>query len=256
MRSIPWALRLRKIRPDIALDLQGLLRSALMARLSRAGRRVGMSDAREGANWLYDEVVPVNPDEHAVRRYLKTLKSLGLPAVDKPIFPLPAGTPLRARLPHPPRIVLHPFARGEGKSLTLEHIVEFCKAVRPVNVVVAGVGAIRHELPDNATNLLNQTTLREMVWLLGIAEFVVSVDSGPMHVAAAVNPGMLSIHTWSDPRRVGPFNDDAWIWQGGEIRRQQIDAPTLPPARSPRIGDIIEIANFAKRLVSERPPPR
>ncbi len=49
LASIPWSLHLRKIRPDVALDLQGLLRSALMARLSRADRAIGISDAREGA---------------------------------------------------------------------------------------------------------------------------------------------------------------------------------------------------------------
>ena len=60
LKSIPWAFRLGRIRPDVALDLQGLLRSALMARLSRARRSVGMSDAREGARWLYHDVAPVN----------------------------------------------------------------------------------------------------------------------------------------------------------------------------------------------------
>ena len=119
------------------------------------------------------------------------------------------------RLRNQPFIVLHPFARGEGKSLSLEHVTEFCSAARPLTVIVAGVGTIKSELPYNAINLLNQTTIRQMIWLLGAAEFVVSVDSGPMHLAAAINPRTLSIHTWSDPRLVGPFSDDAWIWQGG-----------------------------------------
>lgn len=123
-----------------------------------------------------------------------------------------------------------------------------------MNVIVAGTGTLQNELPDNAMNLLNQTTIREMIWLLGSAEFVVSVDSGPMHIAAATNPRMLSIHTWSDPRLVGPFSDKAWIWQGGQIRRQQIDAPSLLPSRSPEIGDIIQIANFVRQFVLERRP--
>jgi heptosyltransferase-1 len=254
IRSVPWALRLSRIRPDVALDLQGLLRSALMAWLSRAGRSVGMSDAREGAAWLYHDVVPVGRSEHAVRRYLKTLERFGLPRIDKPVFALPPGTPLQDPLPDGPRIVLHPFARGEGKSLTLEHVREFCNTLRPMNVIVAGVGTLQYELPDNAINLLNQTTIRQMIWLLRSAEFVVSVDSGPMHIAAAINPRMLSIHTWSDPRLVGPFSDKAWIWQGGQIRRQQIDAPSLLPSRSPEIGDIIQIANFVRRFVQERRP--
>jgi ADP-heptose:LPS heptosyltransferase len=253
-RSIPWGLRLSKIRPDVALDLQGLLRSALMARLSRARRSIGMTDAREGSRWLYHEVASVRHGEHAVRRYLRILEVLDLPRVEKPVFPLPPGTPLGASFLNPNFILFHPFARGRGKSLEQEHVMEFCSTVRPLAVIVAGVGKIRTALPDNAINLLNQTTIRQMIWMVRAAAFVVSVDSGPMHLAAAINPKTLSIHTWSDPRLVGPFSNTAWIWQGGEIRRQQLEAASLPPARRPKIGDISQIANFVKRLVLESHP--
>ena len=256
LKSIPWAFRLGRIGPDVALDLQGLLRSALMARLSRARRSVGMSDAREGARWLYHDVAPVNRREHAVWRYLRVLEVFGLPRVDRPVFPLPPGTPVDAPFRDKPFIVLHPFARGEGKSLSLEHVMEFCTAARPLTVIVAGVGTIQRELPDNAINLLNQTAIRQMIWLLGAAEFVVSVDSGPMHLAAAISPRTLSIHTWSDPRLVGPFSDDAWIWQGGQIRRQQVEAPSLPSARTPEIGDITQIASFVKQFTDDNRPAR
>ena len=256
LTSIPWSLRLRNIRPDIALDLQGLLRSALMARLSRAGRVIGISDAREGAAQLYHEVVPVIPGEHAVLRYLRILGSLGLPKVERPVFSLPPGDPLDAPFRDQPFVVLHPFARGEGKSMTPEHVVQFCERMRPFTIVLAGVGKMRRQLPSNTINLFNRTTIREMVWLLGAADFVVSVDSGPMHIAAAVGARMLSIHTWSDPRLVGPFSDEAWIWQGGQIRRQQVGAPSLLPARLPQGEDILEIADFVRGFVAEQRPAR
>ena len=256
LTSIPWSLHLRKIRPDIALDLQGLLRSALMARLSRAGRVIGISDAREGATRLYNQVVPVTRGEHAVLRYLRILESLGLPKVERPVFSLPPGDPLDSPFRDQPFVVLHPFARGEGKSLTPEDVVQFCDRMRPLTTVLAGVGNPQRQLPSNTINLLNRTTIREMIWLLGAADFVVSVDSGPMHIAAAVGAKMLSIHTWSDPRLVGPFSDEAWIWQGGQIRRQQVGAPLLLPARLPQGEDILEIADFVRRFVAEQRPAR
>jgi hypothetical protein len=40
-----------------------------------------------------------------------------------------------------------------------------------------------------------------------------------MHIAAAISPRLVSIHTWSDPRRVGPYEPDAWIWRAGELVR-------------------------------------
>ncbi len=250
LTSIPWSLQLRKIGPDIALDLQGLLRSALMARLSRAKRTVGISDAREGATRLYHQVVPVIRGEHAVLRYLRILESLGLPKIERPIFPLPPGIPMDAPFRDQPFVVLHPFARGEGKSLAPDKAIQFCERMRPLTTIVAGVGNLPKELPDNTINLLKKTTIREMIWLLGTANFVVSVDSGPMHIAAAVGAKMLSIHTWSDPRLVGPFSDEAWIWQGGEIRRQQIWADSLLPARPLQGDDIVEIADFVRETVA------
>ncbi|HEY5814416.1 MAG TPA: glycosyltransferase family 9 protein, partial [Terrimicrobiaceae bacterium] len=249
LRSVPWALRLSRIRPDVALDLQGLLRSALMARLSRPKRSIGMADAREGARWLYHNVACVRRGEHAVRRYLRALEVLGLPRIDKPVFPFPPGSPLEKPLLDQSFILLHPFARGEGKSLSPEHVVEFCKTLQPLTVVVAGVGTIHDALPNNAVNLLNKTTIGQMISMVRMATFVVSVDSGPMHLAAAINPETLSIHTWSDPRLVGPFSSTAWIWQGGEIRRQDLEAPSLPPAQMPGIGHIVQIANFVKQFV-------
>jgi heptosyltransferase I len=131
-------------------------------------------------------------------------------------------------------------------------VLQFCEGVQPLRSVLVGVGKLQRELPSNTLNLLNQTTIREMIWLLGAADFVASVDSGPMHIAAAVGAKMLSIHTWSDPRLVGPFSDDAWIWQGGQIRRQQIGARSILPARPLRGEDIVGIANFVKELVAEQ----
>ena len=52
-------------------------------------------------------------------------------------------------------------------------------------------------------NLLNHTSLLQLVWLMRHARFTISVDSGPMHIASALNDRLISIHTWSDPRKVG-----------------------------------------------------
>src|SRR5205814_5859353 len=57
---LPWLKQTRKLRPDLALDFQGLLRSALIGRVSGAKRLIGMSDAREGSRFFYHQVVKVN----------------------------------------------------------------------------------------------------------------------------------------------------------------------------------------------------
>ncbi len=245
LASVPWAFGLRRLRPDVALDLQGLLRSGLMARLSGAGRIIGLADAREGARFFHSEITPVQPGEHAVRRYLRSLETLGLPPVRDPEFWLPDGQkPQRVGVPEN-YVLIHPFARGKGKSLTAPQVAALCRALHPLTVVVAGMGSAPG-LPENAIDALNRTSIAEMIWLIRRARFVVSVDSGPMHIAAATGSPLLSIHTWSDPRLVGPFNPSAWIWQGGEIRPQDLAAPHLPPGRTPGDADIAGIAEFVK----------
>ena len=248
LKSIPWALQLGKIHADTALDLQGLLRSSLMAKFSGASQIVGLADAREGASWFYDKVTPVTPGEHSVFRYLRSLEVLGLPANEVPEFPLPAGTKPEQAPTDRSFALLHPFARGGGKSLSHKHVTELCRALHPHTVVLAGVGKMGGELPGNVVNLLNLTSISEMIWLIRAAAFVVSVDSGPMHIAAAVNPRLLSIHTWSDPRLVGPFSDHAWIWQGGGIRSQQFGGE-IPPPRSPTDEDIALIAGWVREQI-------
>lgn len=215
-------------RPGLALDFQGLLRSALLGRLSGAPVLHGLSDAREGATHLHHHVAAVPPGPvHAVRRYLALVDAVTGTVSDPetPVeFPLPPGEPWPEPLPAGGFIVLHPFARGAGKSLDAAQVRALGTALapRPVLVVGRGGGALT-DLPANVRDLRERTGLPQLLWLLRRAAFVVSVDSGPMHLAAAAlaDPGrLLSLHSWSDPRRVGPFPPAAWVWQPGRGLRR------------------------------------
>jgi len=221
-RALRWYADLRGLKPDVVVDLQGLLRSALMAKCSGGKTILGLGDAREGAGLFYSRSAATASDEHAVRRYLRVLPLLGIDVPKKCAFPIPAGE-------HPSLpdgfVVLHPFARGAGKSLGTEAIRAFVSEFRARSsacLVIVGRGEVPPGLPDGVVDLSGKTSLEGLVGILRNARFVVSVDSGPMHLAAAVGTPLLGIHTWSDPRLVGPYSEEAWIWQGGEIRRQDL----------------------------------
>jgi hypothetical protein len=53
-----------------------------------------------------------------------------------------------------------------------------------------------------------------------------------MHIAAAVTSQLVSIHTWSDPRRVGPYNAEAWVWKNGQLLRAGEITPATKWKRS------------------------
>ena len=220
LRLPGWIRGLREhVKPDLTLDFQGLLRSALIAR-GVGGHSWGTSDSREGAHFFHRHVakVPRRAEPvHAVKRYLALVAAVGCDNAGPLQWHLPEGS---APLGPPGEfVVLHPFSRGDGKSLTAVEVADFCRALFPVPVLIAGRGDTPADLSANAVDLLNRTTLPELCWLLRRAKFTVSVDSGPMHIAAALCPGLLSIHTWSDPRKVGPFAPGAWIWKDGKIGR-------------------------------------
>ncbi len=210
--------------PDLTLDFQGLLRTALIGRASRAGVFYGMADAREGARWFYDRSAPMPAGVvHAVDRYLSlTSAVLGTAAVRGTLdFPLPAGVALMEAAGTLRRgfVLLHPFARGSGKSLTPPQIEVICQRLSPRQTVLIGKASFGHslDLPDSTVDLLDRTSLLQLIWVIRRASCVVSVDSGPAHLAAALGKSLVAIHTWSDPRRVGPYREDATVWKNGRL---------------------------------------
>jgi ADP-heptose:LPS heptosyltransferase len=81
------------------------------------------------------------------------------------------------------------------------------------------------------------------MWLLRRASFIVSVDSGPMHIAAALTHRLVSIHTWSDPRKVGPYRAEAWIWNGTSLYTQ---GDCDNPAGWQEVANVPTLAEFVK----------
>jgi ADP-heptose:LPS heptosyltransferase len=225
-RIAPWARKLReRIQPDLILDYQGLLRSGLLSKFCRTDetRVLGLGDAREGSRLFYDAVVDVSGCTHAVDRYLTlTHAATGAPLPDAPLeWSLPEGEAPREPVTLGPFILLHPFSRGAGKSLTAAQVADFCRCLPAHRIIIAGRSEVALPAIDNAIDLLNRTSIPELIWLLRAARFVVSVDSGPMHIAAALTPRLVSIHTWSDPAKVGPYRKDAWVWQEGRLFQQR-----------------------------------
>jgi ADP-heptose:LPS heptosyltransferase len=245
---LPWLKKTRTLRPDVALDFQGLLRSAMIGRISHAREFWGMSDGREGSRLFYHHVARVNRRAHAVERYLKLAEAFGATIQEPLRFPLPTGDALPRFDTYPPFVLLHPFSRGAGKSLGNAVIRNFCDALAPVRVVVVGKSSRRIAEPDNCVNLANQTSLLQLIWVIRAARFIISVDSGPMHIAAAVTSRLISIHTWSDPRRVGPYNPDAWIWRRGELARMRDlpDAGKLKRGRAFVNGDVAQVVDLVR----------
>jgi len=216
---LPWLKKSGQIHPDLALDFQGSLRSVLIAKISGAKEIYGMSNSLAGKIWLFDRVAEVNRRSHPVERYLRLAECAGATVRESLRCSVPSGDPLPRFDAHPPFVLLHPFARGQDRSLSNRVIEEFCQSLAPTRVVVVGQTRNRINTPENCVDLTRHTSLLQLIWLIRVARFVVSVESSPMHIAAAVTPNVLSIHTWTDPLLMGPYNPDAWVWKHGQLYR-------------------------------------
>ena len=254
LRFARWRRALKKqTPPDLILDFQGLLRTALVARAFRGVPVYGLSDAREGAHFVQTRTVPVDPKAHAVERYLALAATTGATLAGPPDFTMPEGDRPTEKIPAGPFIVLHPFSRGRGKSLSPEAVTAFCRAIdRPVLLVGRSEETLS-DLPANAANLLNKTSLTELLWLLRHAAFVVSVDSGPMHLAAAVTDRLLAIHTWSDPCQVGPYRPGAHVWKARNFFPALDPVSSSAPEVPPSTQDAETIARWVREKLSKNP---
>jgi ADP-heptose:LPS heptosyltransferase len=251
LRFHRWRQGLKKQpAPDLILDFQGLLRTALVARVFRGVPVYGLSDAREGARFAQTHTTPVDDKSHAVERYLALAAAVGATLPGPPVFDLPDGHRPAEQLPAEPFVLLHPFSRGKDKSLSPDAVAAFCRAVdRPV-VLVGRSEEKLSDLPPNVTNLLNKTSLTELLWVLRHAVFVVSVDSGPMHLAAGVTDQLLAIHTWSDPCRVGPYRPGAHVWKARNFFPALDPVSTSAQSITPSVSDAETIARWVRQRLS------
>lgn len=197
---------------DWAVDLQCLLRSALISRASGAPRRTGLADGREGSTFFYNEIVKLPPSPtHAVDRYLMLPRQLGL-ELDRVEFPL-GGSPVAQR---ETLILVNPGARWATKRWPADRFAALLDALaarwpdhrlailgssdeRPLAESIAARAKAKADI------LAGRTTLPELTTLMRRARLLISNDTGPLHLAVAVGTPTVSMFGPTDPRLTGPY---------------------------------------------------
>jgi lipopolysaccharide heptosyltransferase I len=215
-------VRLARGRFDLAIDLQGLFRSALMVAATGARIRVGMADAREGARWFYTHrVIAPRLGIHAVDRALRVAAALGAPK-EEPRFKVPisdlARGWARAQLAAVarPRVVLNLGARWPTKRWPPAHFAEIGRRAAAefgAGLIAVGatedrplVEALRHHVGTVPLwDFCGQTGLIQLAALAVESDLFISNDTGPLHLAAAAGARVVGIYTCTDPALTGPY---------------------------------------------------
>ena len=214
-RLLPFLRELRSCEYDYVIDLQGLLKSAIVARLARGRERIGPSFPREGA-WLFYSAVAGTRDKnrHAVDENLDIVRFLKRDVI-KPEFP--AKFPVKKLSEESPRIAILPASRWQTKTWPVERFAQVAKRLsveKNASIFLLGGPAdrevcekINSALGGKAVNLAGKTSLPEMGGILKEMDLLIANDSGPVHVAAAVGTPTLVVFGPTDPTRTGPYGD-------------------------------------------------
>jgi heptosyltransferase I len=206
--------KLKHEKYDLVVDLQGLLRSGVITGATGAPVRIGFREAREGSSVFYTHKVTGGKYIHAVDRYLKIAEFLGckiadisfpFPPFDSSLFFIPDLSSLKDY------IVIVPGARWKTKIWPAEKFGRLASLL-PLKSIIVGSKtdkAIADEIVSlsggRAVSLAGKTNLRELIAIISKANFIVSNDSGPMHIAAALNVPVFAVFGPTDPLRTGPY---------------------------------------------------
>jgi ADP-heptose:LPS heptosyltransferase len=201
---------------DLVLDMQGLLRTGLMARWSRGKRKVGRSDAREGAGLFYREKVPLPADgtrSHVLEILLQFCQTVGAePRLTGPLrfrelerLNLGFMEPRKGVRP----VLIFPDS-GESTKKWNGYAQLTAQLIREAGrkVVWAGNNYLpcRESFPDGSfVNLTGNTSLTSLPALLAKSDWVISNDSGPMHLSAAMGLKTIGLFGPTDPQQYGPY---------------------------------------------------
>jgi heptosyltransferase-1 len=215
----PHVPTIRRLHPGLAFDFQGLLKSALLGRLARPEAFFGFdkSIARESfASMFYSRRIPVT-GPHRVERNLQLIAAAGASKLVDEAW-IPPGRP-EGHLPSRPFVLASPFAGWAGKQWPLGNYdaLDRLLADEGFELVV--------NVPKDSARQFNQfkqvhvhtSSIPGLIDATRRAAAVVGVDSGPVHLAAALRKPGVALFGPTDPRLTGPYGGTLAVIRSDDV---------------------------------------
>lgn len=224
---VRFVRHLRDTRYDLIIDFQGLLKSAMWVLLARGRRKAGFGPGMEHAEYSYlalNERIPaVDMNQHAIDRSLLLLKGLGVPSAGiRYTVPIPAEQDSQATallqacevLEGDRLAAINPMARWATKLWEPQFFAALAERLEHEGIRVvftggqsdkAAIDEIARFMTRPLRRLDGRTRLTTLAALYRRAQVVVTTDSGPMHLAAAVGTPVVALFGPTAPWRTGPY---------------------------------------------------
>ncbi len=227
---VAFVRELRRRRFELVIDLQGLFRSGFLSKASGAEVRIGFGDARELGWVFYTHRMAVGAgDPHAVDKNYLVAELLGFSGRQKdfalhvpPDVQQRTTTVIReAGLEYGSYAVLVPAGRWETKCWPAERFAKLADMIADrlgLRVVLLGTeseSGVCRQVQQGASaklvNLAGRSDLLQLVAVIKGAKLVITNDSGPMHVAAALDRPVVAPFGPTNPVRTGPYSARARV---------------------------------------------
>lgn len=233
MAGIKSAWReLRARRYALAVDFQGLFKSALVASVARPDRIVGFhqSQTREPLAALFYSKRVRTGAAHIVDRNLELAAASGASSIVC-TFPLPEGNP-EGNLPGGDFVLASPLAGWPGKQWPLENYTALARRLHDelnLSLVLNGPPRSASVLEQVSGAKVHLSSVPGLIHATRRALAVLGIDSGPMHLAAALEKPGVAVFGPTDPARNGPYGKSFTVLRSARAvttykRRQEIDA--------------------------------
>jgi len=210
---------------DLAIDLQGLFKSAAISYLSGAPKRLVYCNAREQSHLVGQRICGEHEQGHVVERYLDVARHLGC-KVNEVLFPIHIteieGQTAEAIANHAglqldnPYIVLAPGTNWPSKCWSTTRFAELADKLYADNIIPVIIGGpndkrLAQEIIANTQvppiDLTGKTSMKQLAYIIKKSQAFVGGDTGPMHLAVAIGAKTVAMFGPTDPKRNGPYGD-------------------------------------------------
>jgi len=206
-----WARTKNELRCepyDLAVDFQGLTKSALIAHVARPERIAGFGSGvvRERPAGLFYSTRVASQAVHVVDQALDLAAGAGASNLVR-MFPLPAGEP-EGTLPDTPFALASPLAGWASKQWPLEYYERIAAMLREKFGMTLVLNGAPGSVPSVPGTVPHESGISGLIDATRKAAVVIGVDSGPLHLAAALNKSGVAIYGPTDPLRNGPYGGE------------------------------------------------
>jgi heptosyltransferase I len=210
----------------ILLHMHASMRANLVSAVVKATRRIGFDKARaRDYQWLFStEKIPALPERHVMDGLFEFAEYLGVKERalrwDIPLSNEDLNFASQYQIEGRPLIAISPCTSQRLRNFrnwSIQNYIELIQYLRQqydANIVLTGANTeieksyaegILAGAGDGVSNLIGQTSLKQLLAVLQVADLTICPDSGPAHMSAAVNTPVVGLYATSNRWRTGPY---------------------------------------------------